>query len=61
MEKLKMPHSLHNRHLCHLVNLGFHERDQKKYKRLVREPKCFCKSCARVARKGKNLCYPEKL
>jgi len=61
MEKFKMPHSGHNKHLCYLVNLGAPTRDPAMYKKLVLEPKYMCKLCGRTAAKATNLCKPVKL
>jgi hypothetical protein len=61
MEKFKLPHSGHNRHLCYLVNLGVQYRDPKMYKKLVKEPLYLCKQCGRTANKAMNLCKPVKL
>jgi hypothetical protein len=61
MEEPRLPHSGHNQHLCHLVDLGFQERRRKDYKKLVSEPKFVCKKCGRVAKDGRSLCNPRKL
>ena len=61
MDKFKLPHSGHNKHLCYLNNLGVPHRDPAMYKKYVSEPKYLCKQCGRVANKATNLCKPVKL
>ncbi len=58
---VKMPHSGHNRHMCFLVNLGYHDRKGKDFASLCDKPKYKCRQCGRVANKAKNLCKPTKL
>ena len=61
MEKFKLPHSGHNKHLCYLVNLGAPTRNLSMYKKLVAEPQYICKQCGRTANKATNLCKPVAL
>jgi hypothetical protein len=61
MAELKMPHSGHNKHLCYLTNMGFHDRKFKDYVSLVENPKYICRQCGRAAGKAKNLCKPRKI
>jgi hypothetical protein len=61
MARVKMPHLMHERHLCFLENVGFIESFLEGYKALVRNPKFICKKCGRSVAKSKNLYQPEKL
>jgi len=61
MDKAKMPHPGHDKHLCYLNNLEFQISNPKEYKDLVRDGKFLCKNCGRVAVSEKNLCKPVKL
>ena len=58
MAEVKMPHPLHEQHLCLLENVQTNLEDIKK---LVRSPKFICKACGRTAASDKNLCDPESL
>ena len=61
MAERKMPHPLHEQHLCYLQNVGFVQSNLAEYKELVKNPKFVCKNCGRSAANEKNLCEPEKL
>ena len=61
MPERKMPHPLHEQHLCYLQNVGFVQSNLAEYKELVKNPKFVCKNCGRSAANEKNLCEPEKL
>ena len=67
---IKMPHPDHEEHLCFLENIGYLRSPEllemgvdrrEEFKRLVRNPRFFCKKCGRVATFEKNLCEPERL
>ena len=67
---IKMPHPDHEEHLCFLENIGYLSSPEllemgvdrrEEFKRLVRNPRFFCKKCGRSAAFEKNLCEPEKL
>ena len=51
----------HNKHLCYLENIGFHEDKPKAYKALINTPKFMCKKCKRKAASARNLCNPQKI
>ncbi|MBN1788774.1 MAG: hypothetical protein JW806_10340 [Sedimentisphaerales bacterium] len=59
--KPKMPHALHEIHLCYLANLDYQTQKPKQYKSLVADPRYVCKQCGRVAADKRNLCKPVKL
>jgi hypothetical protein len=61
MDKVKMPHPGHGKHLCYLNNLGFQISNEKDYKKLVKNPEFMCRNCGRVAASQDNLCKPVKL
>jgi hypothetical protein len=61
MAEIKMPHPLHERHLCLLQNVGYLISNLEEYKKLVQDGKFVCKGCGRVAASEKNLCAPERL
>lgn len=61
MNKPKMPHPMHDEHLCYLVNMGYLENSLEDYKKLVKEPKFVCKNCGRVADSEEYLCRPAKI
>jgi len=61
MEKTKMPHEQHEKHLCYLNNLEFQKNYSEDYKELVKNPQFFCENCGRAAAKEKNVCKPVKL
>jgi hypothetical protein len=67
---IKMPHPDHEEHLCFLENIGYLRSPEllemgvdrkEEFKRLVRNPRFFCKKCGRGAAFEKNLCEPERL
>lgn len=47
--------------VCKIVKEKLHKEDVKKYKKVVKDPKYFCKSCGHVAAKQSNLCKPEEI
>ena len=47
--------------LCSLVRKNVHMEDTKTYKKLIREPKYWCKKCGRAAAKSSCLCKPKKI
>ncbi|MFC1676271.1 hypothetical protein ACFL3G_04305 [Planctomycetota bacterium] len=59
--KPKMPHDLHEIHLCYLANLGYQAQETEEFRSLVRNPKYICKHCGRAAGDKHNLCVPDKL
>ncbi len=59
--KPKMPHDLHEIHLCYLANLGYQAQETEEFRSLVRNPKYICKHCGRAAADKNNLCVPDKL
>jgi hypothetical protein len=61
MGEPKMPHEMHEQHLCYLHNLGYVQSELEAYKKLVKNPQHVCKNCGRAAASDKNLCKPEKL
>ena len=61
MKKPKIPHAMHDEHLCYLVNMGYLDNSVTDYKNLVRDAKFICKKCGRSANEGENLCRPVKL
>jgi hypothetical protein len=61
MAKIKMPHPMHDEHLCYLVNMGYLDSSMKEYKELVKDAKFVCKRCGRSADSDENLCRPVKL
>ena len=61
MEKPKMPHPGHNRHLCYLTNLHYHQTNWAEYKKLVEGARYLCKLCGRSAVDADHLCKPVKL
>ncbi len=61
MIKPKMPHVLHDEHLCYLVNMGYLTNNLKEYKELVKDAKFVCKTCGRTAESDESLCRPQKL
>jgi hypothetical protein len=67
---IKMPHPDHEEHLCFLENIGYLKSPEllemgvdrkEEFKRLVKNPRFFCKKCGRAATFEKNLCEPERL
>ena len=61
MDKEKMPHPGHDKHLCYLNNLGFQKSNTEDYKNLVKEPQYMCENCGRAAADKNNLCKPVSL
>jgi hypothetical protein len=61
MKTPKMPHAMHDDHLCYLVNMGYMESSLKDYKELVKDAKFVCKSCGRSANEAESLCKPAKI
>lgn len=61
MGKPKMPHPLHEQHLCYLHNLGLVKSDLDEYSKLVRDAKFICRKCGRAAAGEKSLCKPASL
>ena len=61
LSPVDMPHEGHEKHLCHLRNVGFMSRNFEDYKTLVKEANFVCKSCGRTATNKESLCEPEKL
>ncbi len=47
--------------LCKLVKDKLHKDDPKKFIKIVKDAKYYCKNCGRVASKKSYLCKPEKL
>ena len=61
MSKPKMPHPMHDDHLCYLVNMGYLNDNFSDYKARVKDGKFVSKSCGRVADSKESLCRPTKL
>ena len=61
MAKAKMPHAMHEKHLCYLNNIRFQDSNLEEYKDLVKDARFLCNNCGRVAKDAKNLCEPIKL
>ena len=61
MQKAKLPHPGHDKHLCYLTNMNFHLANLKDYKLLLKDAKFVCRVCGRAAASEKNLCKPVKL
>ncbi len=61
MSDEKMPHPNHEKHLCHLISIGYGKAEPGEYKSLIKNGQYYCKSCGRVAADAENLCLPEKL
>ncbi len=61
MGEKKMPHPMHDQHLCYLENIGYVKSSLEEYKELVRSSNYVCQKCGRTAADEKNLCSPEKL
>lgn len=61
MAEPKMPHPGHNKHLCYLTNLHFHQTDWPEYKKLVQNAEYVCKLCGRASNDKNRLCKPVKL
>jgi hypothetical protein len=60
MKKLDMPHSMHDDHLCYLVNMGYLDSNLPDYKARVKDAKFICKTCGRTADSKESLCKPAK-
>jgi hypothetical protein len=56
-----LPHPGHNKHLCYLTNLHFHQTHWPEYKKLVEGAQYVCKLCGRSAADKDRLCRPVKL
>lgn len=61
MEKPTMPHPGHDRHLCYLTNLHFHQSNWAEYKHLVENAQYVCQLCGRSAAEKDRLCKPVKI
>lgn len=61
MEKPTMPHPGHEKHLCYLTNLNFHQSNWAEYKHMVENAKYVCKLCGRSAAEKDRLCKPAKI
>ena len=61
MTEHKMPHPGHDKHLCYLTNLHFHQSNWSEYKKLVEGAQYICKLCGRSAADKNRLCRPVKL
>lgn len=61
MDAPKMPHPEHDRHLCYLTNLHFHQSNWAEYKKLVEGAQYVCQLCGRSAADKNRLCKPIKL
>lgn len=61
MSKPKMPHPMHDDHLCYLVNMGYLESNMKDYRDRVKDAAFVCKRCGRTANSADSLCRPVKL
>jgi hypothetical protein len=61
MEKPKMPHPKHDKHLCYLVNMGYIKSSLEDYKKLIKDAKFVCKTCGRSADSKEALCWPVKI
>jgi hypothetical protein len=46
--------------LCHWEKEEIRDKPEK-YKKLIREPRYFCKRCGRAARDEDKLCRPEEI
>jgi hypothetical protein len=61
MKKLKIPHAMHDDHLCYLVNMGYLESNFNDYAELIKDPKFICKRCGRGSDSKDNICQPKKI
>ncbi len=61
MKKTAMPHSMHDDHLCYLVNMGYMEQNPVDFKKLLKDANFVCKKCGRSANSKDNLCRPAKI
>ncbi len=57
----ELPHPGHDRHLCYLTNLHFHQSNWIEYKKLVEGAHYVCKLCGRTAADKERLCKPVAL
>ncbi len=44
-------------HMCQIIL----ERDLDRIKKLIKDPRYYCKNCGRAAHEGENLCNPSRL
>lgn len=56
-----MPHPGHNKHLCYLTNLHFHQKHWAEYKQLVDNAQYVCKLCGRATADKDRLYRPVKI
>ncbi|HAL45589.1 MAG: hypothetical protein A2Y12_13785 [Planctomycetes bacterium GWF2_42_9] len=61
MANNEMPHIGHDKHLCYLTNLDFHNKNPQEYNKLVKNAVFVCQNCGRVAENAINLCKPVKI
>ena len=61
MKKPTMPHPGHDKHLCYLTNLHFHQTNWAEYKELVENAEYVCELCGRSAADKNRLCKPIKI
>jgi hypothetical protein len=61
MNKPKLPHAMHDEHLCYLVNMGYLESSLEDYKKLVKDAKFICKKCGRTTDTKEFVCRPAKI
>jgi hypothetical protein len=61
MARSKMPHLGHAKHLCYLVNIGYHKSNANDFKKMVKQGRYICKRCGRVSNRKMNLCNAAKL
>lgn len=61
MENPAMPHPGHEKHLCYLTNLHFHQTNWEEYKHMVEDARYACQLCGRSAADKSRLCKPAKI
>jgi hypothetical protein len=61
MKDLKIPHAMHDDHLCYLINMGYLDSNFKDYAELIKNPKFVCKRCGRGSDSKENICQPKKI